>query len=80
MRVCCTDGNSDGCTGLDDNVSEEDGSFDELTDGTPYLQPEVDLSTLNQVSNQTRVCLRDKVNSKSFGTLYKTIQWLTLCA
>ncbi|XP_053530853.1 uncharacterized protein spata13 isoform X2 [Ictalurus punctatus] len=39
---------SDGCTGLDDSVSEEDGSFDELTEGTPYLQPEVDLSTLNQ--------------------------------
>ncbi|MCI4391588.1 hypothetical protein PGIGA_G00136210 [Pangasianodon gigas] len=43
-----SDGNSDGCTGLYDSVSEEDGSFDELTEGTPYLQPEVDLSTLNQ--------------------------------
>ncbi|XP_060718324.1 spermatogenesis-associated protein 13 isoform X1 [Tachysurus vachellii] len=39
---------SDGNSGPDDCVSEEDGSFDELTDGTPYLQPEVDLSTLNQ--------------------------------
>lgn len=52
--LCCADGTSDGCTGLDDSVSEEDGSFEELTEGTPYLQPEVDLSTLNQVSNQTR--------------------------
>ncbi|KAI5627446.1 spermatogenesis-associated protein 13 isoform X2, partial [Silurus asotus] len=43
-----SDGNSDGCSGLDGSVSEEDGSFDELTEGTPYLQPEVDLSTLNQ--------------------------------
>uniref|UniRef100_A0A8C1WC86 Spermatogenesis associated 13 n=1 Tax=Cyprinus carpio TaxID=7962 RepID=A0A8C1WC86_CYPCA len=32
---------------LDDSVSEEDGSFEELTE-TPYLQPEVDLFTLNQ--------------------------------
>uniref|UniRef100_A0A8B9K361 Uncharacterized LOC103031078 n=1 Tax=Astyanax mexicanus TaxID=7994 RepID=A0A8B9K361_ASTMX len=39
---------SDGCTGQEDSVSEEDGSFDELTEGTPYLQPEVDLSTLNE--------------------------------
>ncbi|KAK3515512.1 hypothetical protein QTP70_024207 [Hemibagrus guttatus] len=39
---------SDGNSGPDDSVSEEDGSFDELTEGTPYLQPEVDLSTLNQ--------------------------------
>ncbi len=35
---------------LDDSVSEEDGSFEELTEGTPYLQPEVDLFTLNQVN------------------------------
>lgn len=48
----CADGSSEGCSGQDDSVSEEDGSFDELTEGTPYLQPEVDLSTLNQVSNQ----------------------------
>ncbi|TRY58820.1 hypothetical protein DNTS_022330 [Danionella cerebrum] len=33
---------------LDDSVSEEDGSFEELTAGTPYLQPEVDLFTLSQ--------------------------------
>ncbi|XP_026860267.2 spermatogenesis-associated protein 13 isoform X2 [Electrophorus electricus] len=43
-----SDGNSDGCAGLDDSVSEEDGSFDEITEGKPYLQPEVDLSTLSQ--------------------------------
>lgn len=40
------DGSSDPM--LDDSVSEEDGSFEELTE-TPYLQPEVDLFTLNQV-------------------------------
>ncbi len=42
------DGSSDPM--LDDSVSEEDGSFEELTEGTPYLQPEVDLFTLNQVN------------------------------
>ncbi|XP_056594955.1 spermatogenesis-associated protein 13 isoform X2 [Triplophysa dalaica] len=36
---------------LDDSVSEEDGSFEELTEGTPYLQPEADLFTLNQYIN-----------------------------
>lgn len=36
---------------LDDSVSEEDGSCEELTEGTPYLQSEVDLFTLNQVSS-----------------------------
>ncbi|XP_073686544.1 spermatogenesis-associated protein 13 [Garra rufa] len=41
-----TDGSSDPM--LDDSVSEEDGSFEELTEGTPYLQPEVDFFTLNQ--------------------------------
>lgn len=56
MCVCVC--RADGCTGLDDSVSEEDGSFDELTEGTPYLQPEVDLSTLNQVSNQTHAHVR----------------------
>lgn len=35
---------------LDDSVSEEEeGSFDELTDGTPYLQPGVEISVLNEV-------------------------------
>ncbi|XP_062841656.1 spermatogenesis-associated protein 13 [Trichomycterus rosablanca] len=43
-----SEGISDASAGLDDSVSEEDGSFDELTQGKPYLQPEVDLSTLNQ--------------------------------
>ncbi|XP_016378353.1 spermatogenesis-associated protein 13-like isoform X2 [Sinocyclocheilus rhinocerous] len=45
-RRVLSDGSSDPM--LDDNVSEEDGSFEELTEGTPYLQPEVDLFTLNQ--------------------------------
>ncbi|XP_047424160.1 spermatogenesis-associated protein 13 isoform X2 [Mugil cephalus] len=43
-----TDGVSE-CSGtLDDSVSEEEGSFDELTDVTPYLQPGVELSVLNE--------------------------------
>ncbi|XP_052398850.1 spermatogenesis-associated protein 13 isoform X1 [Carassius gibelio] len=46
MRRVLSDGSSDPM--LDDCVSEEDGSFEELTEGTPYLQPEVDLYTLNQ--------------------------------
>lgn len=45
-RRVLSDGSSDAM--LDDSVSEEDGSFEELTEGTPYLQPEVDLFTLNQ--------------------------------
>ncbi|MEQ2235611.1 hypothetical protein ILYODFUR_004048 [Ilyodon furcidens] len=38
------------CTAtLDDSVSEEEeSSFDELADGTPYLQPGVELSVLNE--------------------------------
>uniref|UniRef100_A0A8C1WEX3 Spermatogenesis associated 13 n=1 Tax=Cyprinus carpio TaxID=7962 RepID=A0A8C1WEX3_CYPCA len=44
-RRVLSDGSSDAM--LDDSVSEEDGSFEELTE-TPYLQPEVDLFTLNQ--------------------------------
>uniref|UniRef100_A0A8C1HBG3 Spermatogenesis associated 13 n=2 Tax=Cyprinus carpio TaxID=7962 RepID=A0A8C1HBG3_CYPCA len=44
-RRVLSDGSSDPM--LDDSVSEEDGSFEELTE-TPYLQPEVDLFTLNQ--------------------------------
>uniref|UniRef100_A0AAY4ANU4 Spermatogenesis associated 13 n=1 Tax=Denticeps clupeoides TaxID=299321 RepID=A0AAY4ANU4_9TELE len=44
-----TDGNSEGCPVLDDCVSEEDSSFDELTDITPYLQPGVELSALNEL-------------------------------
>uniref|UniRef100_A0A673HWH6 Spermatogenesis-associated protein 13-like n=1 Tax=Sinocyclocheilus rhinocerous TaxID=307959 RepID=A0A673HWH6_9TELE len=45
-RRVLSDGSSDPM--LDDSVSEEDGSFEELTEGTPYLQPEVELFTLNQ--------------------------------
>ncbi|XP_028825939.1 spermatogenesis-associated protein 13 isoform X2 [Denticeps clupeoides] len=44
-----SDGNSEGCPVLDDCVSEEDSSFDELTDITPYLQPGVELSALNEL-------------------------------
>ncbi|CAL8312333.1 unnamed protein product [Merluccius merluccius] len=33
---------------LDGSVSEEEGSFDELSDATPYLQPGVELTLLNQ--------------------------------
>ncbi|XP_029313744.1 spermatogenesis-associated protein 13 [Cottoperca gobio] len=43
---------------LDDSVSEEEeGSFDELTDVTPYLQPGVELSVLNEwISSGHTVC------------------------
>lgn len=45
-----TDGVSECSATLDDSVSEEEeGSFDELTDVTPYLQPGVELSALNKV-------------------------------
>ncbi|XP_074549470.1 spermatogenesis-associated protein 13 isoform X1 [Halichoeres trimaculatus] len=44
-----SDGVSECSATLDDSVSEEEeGSFDELTDGTPYLQPGVELSVLNE--------------------------------
>lgn len=46
-------GVSEGSATLDDSVSEEEEeeecSFDELTDVTPYLQPGVELSVLLQV-------------------------------
>lgn len=44
------DGVSECSATLDDSVSEEEeGSFDELTDVTPYLQPGVELSVLSEV-------------------------------
>ncbi|XP_059182797.1 spermatogenesis-associated protein 13 [Centropristis striata] len=44
-----SDGVSECSATLDDSVSEEEeGSFDELTDVTPYLQPGVELSVLNE--------------------------------
>uniref|UniRef100_A0A3Q2ECE2 Spermatogenesis associated 13 n=2 Tax=Cyprinodon variegatus TaxID=28743 RepID=A0A3Q2ECE2_CYPVA len=42
-------GVSESTATLDDSVSEEEeSSFDELADGTPYLQPGVELSLLNE--------------------------------
>lgn len=43
---------------LDDSVSEEEeeSSFDELTDVTPYLQPGVELSVLIQVRRRRAAC------------------------
>ncbi|XP_019943070.2 spermatogenesis-associated protein 13 isoform X1 [Paralichthys olivaceus] len=43
-----SDGVSECSATLDDSVSEEEGSFDELTDVTPYLQPGVEISVLNE--------------------------------
>ncbi|XP_076014230.1 spermatogenesis-associated protein 13 isoform X2 [Genypterus blacodes] len=43
-----SEGESDCTSTLDDSVSEEEGSFDELTDVTPYLEPGVELSVLNE--------------------------------
>lgn len=41
----------------DDSVSEEEeGSFDELSDDTPYLQPGVELSMLNEVRLRREAC------------------------
>lgn len=51
---CSADGVSKGLAALDDSVSEEDeeeGSFDELADVTPYLEPGVELSVLVEVSS-----------------------------
>lgn len=48
--VCVADGVSECSAILDDSVSEEEeSSFDELTDVTPYLQPGVEISVLNEV-------------------------------
>lgn len=47
-----TEGMSECSAMLDDSVSEEEeeeASFDELTDATPYLQPGVELCALNEV-------------------------------
>ncbi|KAG7273920.1 hypothetical protein CRUP_011056 [Coryphaenoides rupestris] len=43
-----SDGMSECSAALDGSVSEEDGSFDELSEATPYLQPGVEPSLLNQ--------------------------------
>ncbi|CAB1454416.1 unnamed protein product [Pleuronectes platessa] len=49
LRVL-SDGATECSATLDDSVSEEEegGSLDELTDGTPYLQPGVEISVLNE--------------------------------
>lgn len=53
--ICVADGVSDFSATLDDSVSEEEeGSFDELTDATPYLQPGVEISVLNEVRLRLR--------------------------
>ncbi|XP_013857712.1 spermatogenesis-associated protein 13 isoform X2 [Austrofundulus limnaeus] len=47
-----SDGVSERVATLDDSVSEEEeSSFDDLSEGTPYLQPGVDLSVLNKWIN-----------------------------
>ncbi|XP_055364470.1 spermatogenesis-associated protein 13 isoform X2 [Betta splendens] len=47
-----SDGVSDCAATLDDSVSEEEeSSFDELTDVTPYLQPGVEITVLNEWIN-----------------------------
>uniref|UniRef100_A0A8C7DR77 Spermatosis associated 13 n=1 Tax=Oncorhynchus kisutch TaxID=8019 RepID=A0A8C7DR77_ONCKI len=48
-RVLSADGGSECCAAVDgDSVSEEEGSFDELSDVTTYLQPGVGLSWISQ--------------------------------
>lgn len=56
LWVCVADGVSECSATLDDSVSEEEGSFDELTDGTPYLQPGVELSVLKEVRLRREAC------------------------
>ncbi|XP_024248287.1 uncharacterized protein LOC112227699 isoform X3 [Oncorhynchus tshawytscha] len=52
-RVLSADGGSECCAAVDgDSVSEEEGSFDELSDVTTYLQPGVGLSALSQWISQ----------------------------
>uniref|UniRef100_A0AAX7UWM8 Spermatogenesis associated 13 n=1 Tax=Astatotilapia calliptera TaxID=8154 RepID=A0AAX7UWM8_ASTCA len=49
LYIHVADGVSECSATLDDSVSEEEeGSFDELTDVTPYLQPGVELSVLSE--------------------------------
>lgn len=50
-RCVLAGGMSERSVTLDDSVSEEEeeASFDELTDGTPYLQPGLEVSLLNEV-------------------------------
>lgn len=59
------DGMSECTMTLDDSVSEEEeeeeGSFDELTDVTPYLQPGVELSVLNEVRPRRGVCVLNRL-------------------
>lgn len=53
------DGVSECSATPDDSVSEEEeeeSSFDELSDVTPYLQPGVELSVLNEVKLVTLQC------------------------
>lgn len=48
--ACVADGVSECSTTLDDSVSEEEeSSYDELSDATPYLEPGVELSVLIEV-------------------------------
>ncbi|CAB1341009.1 unnamed protein product [Coregonus sp. 'balchen'] len=50
---CRPDAGSECCAAVDgDSVSEEEGSFDELSDVTTYLQPGVELSALSQWISQ----------------------------
>lgn len=65
LWVCVAAGVSESTATLDDSVSEEEeSSFDELADGTPYLQPGVELSLLNEVRD-TKTCSQKK-NKISF--------------
>lgn len=69
LSVHVADGVSECSATLDDSVSEEEeGSFDELTDVTPYLQPGVELSVLNEVRLRREPChvaALTKISSKN---------------
>lgn len=64
-------GVSESSATLDDSVSEEEEecSFDELTDVTPYLQPGVEVSVLNQVGQRRAACSHIALFSEATAVL-----------
>lgn len=78
-----TDGMTDCSATLDDSVSEEEEySFDELTDVTPYLQPGVELSVLNEVRLRREAChvaTLTNIPSKNACWIYD-VAWFLLLA
>lgn len=73
--VCVAVGVTESSATLDDSVSEEEeeeGSYDELNDFTPYLQPGVELSVLNEVRLMRTTC-HVATLSKIFYYIYPVV-------